>query len=90
MLHLISPVESLNICFQIQPKSLDNSEWNQFNINVREKLLSKGRIMVNYANIKSTICIRLITANFKLKQKDLDFFFVELEKTANDLLAQLD
>tara|TARA_B100001996_G_scaffold130988_1_gene99563 strand:- start:5628 stop:7040 length:1413 start_codon:yes stop_codon:yes gene_type:complete len=90
LLHLISPVESLNICFQIQPKSLDNSEWNQFNINVREKLLSKGRIMVNYANIKSTTCIRLITANFKLKQKDLDFFFVELEKTANDLLAQLD
>ena len=28
--------------------------------------------------------------NRTYKQKDLDFFFVELEKTANDLLAQLD
>ena len=86
LFYLISPVESLNICFQIQPKSLDNSEWNQFNIVVREKLLTKGKIMVNYAKINSTTCIRLITANFKLKQNDLDYFFFELEKTVDELL----
>ena len=86
LLNLISPVESLNICFQIQPDSLEKSDWNQFNILVREKLLSEGKIMVNYANINSATCIRLITANFKLKQKDLDYFFFELEKIVTELL----
>jgi glutamate/tyrosine decarboxylase-like PLP-dependent enzyme len=87
LLKLINTVESLNVCFQIQPNSLESSDWNQFNIFVREKLLSEGKLMVNYANINSTTCIRLVTSNFKLKQKDLDYFFFELEKTANDLLT---
>jgi len=43
--------------------------------------------MVNYANIDSITCIRLVTSNFKLKKKDLDFFFYELENITSNLLA---
>ena len=85
-LHLITPIESLNVCFQIQPDSLPKSEWNTFNINVRDKMLSDGKLMVNYANINSITCIRLVISNFKLKKKDLDFFFYEIEKTTSVLL----
>ena len=85
-LHLITPIESLNVCFQIQPDSLPKSEWNTFNINVRDKMLSDGKLMVNYANINSITCIRLVISNFKLKKKDLDFFFYEVEKTTSVLL----
>ncbi len=42
--------------------------------------------MVNYANVNSITCIRLVTSNFKLKKKDLDFFFYEIEKTTSVLL----
>lgn len=87
LLHLITPIESLNVCFQIQPNSLQKSDWNQFNIIVRDKMLAEGKLMVNYANIDSTTCIRLVTSNFKLKKKDLDFFFSELENITSGLLA---
>ena len=85
-LNLLTPVESLNVCFQIQPDSLNKSDWNQFNIRVRQKMLTEGKLMVNYAKIDNKTCIRLITSNFKLKPTDLDFFFSELENTVNDLL----
>ena len=87
LLKLITPVESLNICFQIQPEAIQPSNWNNFNIQVREEILENGKIMVNYASIKDTTCFRLITSNFKLNQKDLDFFFSELEETVFSLLA---
>ena len=86
LLHLITPIESLNVCFQIQPDSLPKSDWNTFNVNVRDKMLSDGKLMVNYANDNSITCIRLVTSNFKLKKKDLDFFFYEIEKTTSVLL----
>ena len=87
LLKLITPVESLNICFQIQPEAIQPSDWNNFNIQVREEILENGKIMVNYASIKDTTCFRLITSNFKRNQKDLDFFFSEIEKTVFSLLA---
>ena len=86
LLHLITPIESLNVCFQIQPDSLPKSNWNTFNVNVRDKMLSDGKLMVNYPNVNSITCIRLVTSNFKLKKKDLDFFFYEIEKTTSVLL----
>ena len=86
LLHLITPIESLNVCFQIQPDSLPKPDWNTFNINVRDKMLSDGKLMVNYANVNSITCIRLVTSNFKLKKKDLDFFFYEIEQTTSVLL----
>ena len=86
LLHLITPIESLNVCFQIQPDSLPKPDWNTFNVNVRDKMLSDGKLMVNYANVNSITCIRLVTSNFKLKKKDLDFFFYEIEQTTSVLL----
>ena len=55
LLHLITPIESLNVCFQIQPDSLPKSDWNTFNVNVRDKILSDGKLMVNYANVNLSL-----------------------------------
>ena len=55
LLHLITPIESLNVCFQIQPDSLPKSDWNTFNVNVRDKMLSDGKLMVNYANVNLSL-----------------------------------
>ena len=86
ILKLISPVESLNICFQPQPEQLHETEWNNFTISVRDKLIHDGHVMVNYAYIGSTCCIRLITVNFEQEKKHLDSFFNIVEETSYKIL----
>ena len=86
ILKLISPVESLNICFQPQPAQLHETEWNNFTISVRDKLIHDGHVMVNYAYIGSTCCIRLITVNFEQEKKHLDNFFNIVEETSYKIL----
>ena len=85
---MISPVESLNVCFQLQPEELNESEWNEFTIRVRDKLADEGKIMVNYANINNSSCIRLIVVNFNLRRHHLDTFFESLEITCKKILKE--
>ena len=86
ILKLISPIESLNICFQPQPKQLSKNEWNNFTISCRNELISNSEVMVNYAYIGKICCIRLITVNFNQKENDIDNFFNLFEETTNKLL----
>ena len=86
ILKLISPVESLNICFQPQPKQLLINEWNDFTISCRDELTRNGHVMVNYAYIGNVCCIRLIIVNFDQKENDIDMFFNLFEKTISQLL----
>ena len=78
ILHLIQPVESLNICFYIKPQNLSTRNLNHFNILIRNKLISEKGIMVNYAKINKKTCLRLITTNFDSTEKHLDQFFKDL------------
>ena len=88
ILKLISPVESLNICFQLQPEQLHKNQWNNFTISVRNKLIDGGQVMVNYAYIGEVSCIRLITVNFEQDKKHLDNFFNIVEKTSFKILKK--
>ena len=86
---LISPVESLNICFQIQTKDLNKFEWNYLTNETRERLVNKGEIMVNYAMIEKQCCIRLIIVNFDLEQSHLDIFFESLESISKKIIEEI-
>ena len=86
---MVSPVESLNVCFQIQPEELSQGEWNTFTKKVRNRLIDQGEIMVNYANIGDISCIRLIIVNFNLRKHHLDTFFESLEITSKETLKEL-
>ena len=85
---MISPVESLNVCFQLQPEELNESEWNAFTVKVRNKLADEGNIMVNYATINDISCIRLIVVNFNLQKHHLDTFFENLETICNKTIKE--
>ena len=86
---MVSPCESLNVCFQIQPKELNQSEWSTFTKNVRNRLVEEGEIMVNYANIGDISCIRLIIVNFNLRSHHLDTFFEGIETVSKEILRDL-
>ncbi len=86
---LVSPVESLNICFQIQTKDLNKSMWNHLTKEARERLVSQGEIMVNYAMIKKRCCIRLIIVNFDLQESHLDIFFESLESISKKIIEEI-
>ena len=85
-LKMVSAVESLNICFRIEPSELDEREWDSLTTKVRESLITDGELMVNYAKIGSKSCIRLVTVNFEQTYEDLNYFFHSLEKTINKVL----
>ena len=88
-LKLISPVESLNICFQPQPQQLSKNDWNQFTISCRDEITNQGLVMVNYAYIDKICCIRLIIVNFEQKEKDIDRFFNLFDRTIVRLLRKI-
>ncbi|MDG1545185.1 MAG: pyridoxal-dependent decarboxylase [Candidatus Poseidoniia archaeon] len=85
---LISPVNYLNLCFQIKPKGLNVKQINDFTIAIRHKLLEKGKAMVNYAKIDDNDCIRLVTVNPDLTTEHLDTFFRNIEEVSGLLLKE--
>ena len=89
MFELASPAESLNICFQIQSKYIDESEYNYLTSEARKRLIRSGEIMVNYAMIENQFCIRLIIVNFDLKKSHLDMFFKSLETISKKIIEEI-
>ena len=86
---LISPVNYLNLCFQVKPKGLPTGKVDEFTIDIRHKLLEKGKAMVNYAKIEDKSCIRLVTVNPDLTTEHLDTFFRNIEETSILLLKEV-
>jgi len=86
ILKQVSDVPYLNICFQIQPASISNSQVDRFTIAVRDELFKNADAMVNYAEIEGRTCIRLVTANYDLKKEHIDQLFSDIESTADTLV----
>jgi glutamate/tyrosine decarboxylase-like PLP-dependent enzyme len=87
-LRLINDVKSLNICFQIRPENVSEDAYNDITVAVRNHMVETGGPMVNYAYINSDLVIRLITANFELRETHLDQFFDQVNKAVDFVLAK--
>jgi glutamate/tyrosine decarboxylase-like PLP-dependent enzyme len=87
MLNLVSDVNYLNICFQIQPDGINTSQVGHFTIAVRNELFKNADAMVNYAEIDGKTCMRLVTVNYDLNTKHIDQLFSDIESNANKLLT---
>lgn len=72
-LELMAPTQFLNVCFRYVPE--DRSDIDQFNLELRDRLVKSGKSLVNYASINGGITIRLILANPDITPVDLDRFF---------------
>lgn len=83
-LELMAPTQFFNICFRYVSRDLSN--LNQFNLELREKLVKSGKSLVNYAYLKDQVIIRLIVANAEISYRDIDLFFENVLECGRDLL----
>ena len=89
-LKLLSPVESLNICFRIETPLVGESRLNELTIELRERLIAETDTLVNHASINNESCIRLIIANFDLTPEDIDKFMNNVETITQKVIHELD
>ncbi len=84
-LKLVAEPEYLNVCFQVLPAA-DNSNINinQYNLDLRFKLVQTGRFLVNYSiDPDGTIFFRQVFANNITSKEDLVFFIDHLTEIAH-------
>ncbi len=86
-LELMSPRQSFAICFRYVPE--EETNLNEFNLQLREMLRKSGKTIVNYGFIGKDLTIRLITSNGELEKPDIDLFFNHLISAAKQLEKQL-
>jgi glutamate/tyrosine decarboxylase-like PLP-dependent enzyme len=82
-LELLADRQSFTVCFRYIREY--ESDINDFNLQVREKLRKGGKTIVNYGYCGKTLTIRLIIANAELQKEDIDLFFTYFTTTANEL-----
>lgn len=88
---LVYEVCSLNICFRYLPEHLkadDFSAIDQFNSELREKLVKTGKAIINYSVSNNRPFFRLILVNFALSEKDVDQLFIDLENAAEKISSE--
>ena len=82
-LELVVPTQFLNICFRYIPSN--QSDVNQFNLELRDRLVKSGKSLVNYSYLNGEIIIRLIVVNFEVNRVDIDQFFENFLKVGREL-----
>ncbi len=82
-LDLLVERQSFAVCFRYIPAK--DTDLNDFNLKLREKLRKDGKTIVNYAYIGKTLTIRLIIANGELSKSDIEIFFNHLLESATEL-----
>lgn len=75
-LELVAPVQFLNVCFRYVPT--DEPDLDQFNLELRDRLVKSGKSLVNYALVNDKVALRLILANPEIAPTDLDQFFEDI------------
>ena len=82
-LELLADRQSFAVCFRYITEN--ETDLNNFNLELREVMRKNGKSIVNYGYIAKTLAIRLITANGELQKSDIDLFFDNLLKAATAL-----
>ena len=77
LLKMITPRQSLNLCFQYIPKN-SRQHPNDFTLKIRQILWQKGVTMVNYARIDSKVVFRLVICNNQTRPGHIKAFFEAL------------
>jgi len=85
-LELLASRQSFAVCFRYVPENETN--LNDFNLKIREKLRKNGKTLVNYGYLDKKLGIRLVIANSELQKEDIDLFFNYFTSTANELLEK--
>ncbi|MEO1127277.1 MAG: pyridoxal-dependent decarboxylase [Cyanobacteria bacterium J06639_16] len=76
-LELVTPRQSLNLCFQYIPKNPQRNP-NDLTLKIRQALIAAGVAMVNYAQIGGKVVFRLVICNNQTRPEDIEAFFEAL------------
>lgn len=77
-LKLVCEPEYLNVCFQVIPEN-DSLEINQFNLDLRFKMVREGNFLVNFSSDKDgTTYFRFVFSNEMTQKDDIDKFISHL------------
>lgn len=68
-LELAAPVQYINVCFRYLPESGDADE---FNVALRQHLLTSGKCMVNYSTLNGAVTLRLVLQNLEHTRAHVD------------------
>ncbi|NEQ54080.1 MAG: aminotransferase class V-fold PLP-dependent enzyme [Leptolyngbya sp. SIO3F4] len=74
LLKLVTPRQSLNLCFQYIPRDVQQSA-DDFTLRIRQALWEEGLAMVNYANVDGKVVFRLVLCNNQTSPADIEGFF---------------
>lgn len=69
----------LNICFQVLPQD-ENVNISDFNFALREKLMSRGKFMVNFSRNDQGAFFRLVLSHWQVDMNILKEFLAELNE----------
>lgn len=82
-LELLAPVQSFSVCFQyINDNGVDR---DAFNIDLRERLIKSGQLMVNYGYFRNRVAIRITLASPDVDKIDVDRFFQTILEIASQI-----
>lgn len=84
LLELCAPVQSLNICFRYMPEQKAHNV-DQFNIELRNRLITTGRSMINYGNYKGNTVLRLVLPHSDIQESDIDSLIQNILDTAQEM-----
>lgn len=86
-LELVTPRESLNLCFRYRPQRLA-TDANALTLQIRQALLERGLAMVNYAQIQGQVVLRLVICNNQTRLEDITAFFEQVVAIAEQLESE--
>lgn len=73
-LTMVTPRQSLNLCFQYVPKNSQQSA-DELTLKIRQMLWEAGLAMVNYAKVDGKLVFRLVLCNNQTSHAELESFF---------------
>ena len=90
---LIREPEGPNVCFRYVPPALAGSVENDVDagaltVRVRERLMQRGRFMVNYATLDGAPAFRLVLANHGAGRDDLEALIEEIEAIGAEIARE--
>jgi glutamate/tyrosine decarboxylase-like PLP-dependent enzyme len=86
-LELVTPRESLNLCFRYRPPH-PATDANMLTLQIRQTLLERGLAMVNYAQIADQVVLRLVICNNQTRPEDITGFFEQVIAITQELEAE--
>ena len=88
---VVSPVETPSVCFRFTPNDkMSDEDLDDLNILIRETAIKDRSTLFNYGRVNGRIILRLVFANSKVIQDDVDTTLDIIQRAACDCTKQLD